>query len=95
MSKKFTNTQRRYFSYELEALGILKALMRWQDDLMGGREFTVITDHKALEYICTEFDVKQARTKGQNRGNIRNLGVRSRHACNLTTPVSLLSLSYQ
>src|SRR6266705_1490105 len=45
MSKKFTNTQCRYFAYELEAL------MRWQDDLMGGREFTVITDHKALEYF--------------------------------------------
>src|SRR6266700_1970360 len=51
MPKKFTNTQRRYFAYELEALGILEALMRWQDDLMGGREFTVITDHKALEYF--------------------------------------------
>src|SRR6266581_2239448 len=51
MSKKFTNTQCRYFAYELEALGILKALMRWQDNLMGGREFAVITDHKALEYF--------------------------------------------
>src|SRR6266705_1318005 len=51
MSKKFTNTQCRYFAYELKALGILKALMRWQDDLMGGREFTVIMDHKALEYF--------------------------------------------
>ncbi len=38
MSKKFTNTQHRYFAYKLEALGILEALMRWQDDLMGGRE---------------------------------------------------------
>src|SRR6266571_1638215 len=28
MSKKFTNTQCRYFAYELEALGVLKALMR-------------------------------------------------------------------
>jgi len=51
MSKKFTNTQCRYFAYELEALGILEALMRWQDDLMGGCEFTVITDHKVLEYF--------------------------------------------
>jgi len=51
MSKKFMNTQRRYFAYELEALGILEALMRWQDDLMGGCEFTVIMDHKALEYF--------------------------------------------
>src|SRR6266581_2021330 len=51
MSKKFTNTQCRYFTYKLEAFGVLKALMRWQDDLMGGHEFTVITDHEALEYF--------------------------------------------
>src|SRR6266705_2907773 len=51
MSKKFTNTQCRYFAYELEALGVLKALMRWQDNLMEGHEFTVIMDHKALEYF--------------------------------------------
>src|SRR6266705_618764 len=50
MSKKFTNTQCRYFAYELEALGVLEALMRWQDNLMGGHEFTIIMDHKALEY---------------------------------------------
>src|SRR6266571_3778181 len=51
MSKKFTNTQCRYFTYELKVLGVLEALMRWQDDLMGGCEFTVITDHEALEYF--------------------------------------------
>src|SRR6266705_1300389 len=51
MSKKFTNTQHRYFAYELEALGVLEALMRWQDNLMGGCEFTVIMDHEALEYF--------------------------------------------
>src|SRR6266571_2640928 len=51
MSKKFTNTQCRYFAYELKALGVLEALMRWQDDLMGGHEFTVIMDHEALEYF--------------------------------------------
>src|SRR6266581_1055628 len=41
----------RYFAYELEALGVLKALMRWQDDLMGGHEFTIIMDHESLEYF--------------------------------------------
>src|SRR6266700_5617598 len=51
MSKKFTNTQCRFFTYELKALGFLEALMRWQDNLMGGCEFTVITDHEALEYF--------------------------------------------
>ena len=51
MSKKFTNTQCRYFAYKLKALRVLEALMRWQDDLMGGHEFTIIMDHEALEYF--------------------------------------------
>src|SRR6266446_3217287 len=51
MSKKFTSTQRSYFAYELEALGVLEALSKWMDELTGGREFTVVTDHKALTYF--------------------------------------------
>ena len=51
MSKKFTLTQCAYFAYELEALGILEALSKWLNELMGGCSFTVITDHKALTYF--------------------------------------------
>ncbi len=51
MSKKFTATQCSYFRYELEALGILKALTKWLDELTGGCKFTVVTDHKALTYF--------------------------------------------
>ncbi len=51
MLKKFTLTQCAYFTYELEALGILEALMKWLDELMGGQTFTVVTDHKALTYF--------------------------------------------
>ncbi len=35
MSKKFTATQCSYFGYELEALGMLEALTKWIDELMG------------------------------------------------------------
>ena len=51
MSKKFTTTQHGYFRYELGALGILKALTKWLDELTGGHKFTVVTDHKALTYF--------------------------------------------
>src|SRR5260221_6492847 len=46
MSKKFTLTQCTYFTYELEALGMLEAL-----ELTGGHTFTVVTDHKVLTYF--------------------------------------------
>ena len=51
MSKKFTPTQHTYFAYELEALGILEALSKWLNELMGGHSFTVVTDHKVLTYF--------------------------------------------
>jgi len=51
MLKKFTSTQHAYFAYELEALGILEALSKWLDELMGGCSFMVITDHKVLTYF--------------------------------------------
>src|SRR5260370_8128131 len=51
MLKKFTSTQCAYFAYELEALGMLEALMKWLDELMGGCTFTVVTNHKVLTYF--------------------------------------------
>jgi len=51
MSKKFTSTQCAYFTYKLEALGMLEALMKWLNKLTGGCTFTVVTDHKALTYF--------------------------------------------
>ncbi|KAL1938571.1 hypothetical protein VTO73DRAFT_11594 [Trametes versicolor] len=47
MSKKFTSAQRSYRTYEHEALGIIEALMKWEDRLLG-RRFKVATDHEAL-----------------------------------------------
>ena len=52
MFKKFTTAQRSYQTFEHEALGVIKALMKWGDKLVGW-EFTIITDHEALETIKT------------------------------------------
>jgi len=49
MSKKFTNAQRSYFTYEHETLGAIEALKKWDDELLGLSEIRVITDHEALK----------------------------------------------
>lgn len=49
-SRKFTSAQRAYPTYEQEALAILEGLMKWEDRLLG-RKFTIVTDHKSLEFF--------------------------------------------
>jgi hypothetical protein len=49
MSKKFTDTQCSYFTYEHETLGVIKALKKWDNELLGLLEIRVITDHEALK----------------------------------------------
>ncbi len=50
MSKKFTSAQHSYFTFEMEALGVLEALLKWEDKLIG-RRFRIVTDHKALTFL--------------------------------------------
>ena len=49
MSKKFTDAQRSYFTYEHETLGVIEALKKWDDDLLGLAEIWIIMDHEALK----------------------------------------------
>jgi hypothetical protein len=49
MSKKFTDAQRSYFTYEHETLGVIEALKKWDDVLLGLSEIRVVTDHQALQ----------------------------------------------
>ena len=50
MSKKFTTAQMSYRVFEMETIAILKALLKWEDKLLG-RRLLVVTDHKALEFF--------------------------------------------
>ena len=50
LSQKFTSTQTNYSTWECKLLGILEALLRWEDKLLG-LQFTVITDHQALTFF--------------------------------------------
>ena len=53
LSKKFTDAQRHYCTYEQETIAILEALLKWEDKLIGYR-FHVVTDHKVLEFFNTQ-----------------------------------------
>ena len=53
LSKKFGNEQQHYQMHEHETITMLEALMKWEDKLLGCR-FTLVTDHKDLEYFKTQ-----------------------------------------
>jgi hypothetical protein len=52
LSKKMNDAERRYPVHEQELLAILNALKAWRHYL-GGRHFTVTTDHESLKYLET------------------------------------------
>ena len=39
--------------HEHETIAVLEALMKWEDKLLGWK-FTLVTDHKVLEYFKTQ-----------------------------------------
>ena len=45
-----------------ETLAVLEALMKWEDKLLG-RKFTVVTDHKGLEYFKTQPNLSPRQTR--------------------------------
>src|SRR5918999_6564681 len=53
LSKKFSNAQISYRTYEQETLAILEGLSKWEDKLLG-RPLEVITDHESLEFLGTQ-----------------------------------------
>ena len=50
MSKKLTDAQQNYQTFERETLAIIEALLKWEDKLLGFK-FTIVTDHEALGYL--------------------------------------------
>ena len=62
LSKKFTSAQHNYHMHKHETLAVLEALMKWEDKLLG-RKFTVVTDHKDLEYFKTQPNLSPRQTR--------------------------------
>ena len=50
MSKKLTDAQQNYRTFEQKMLAIIEALLKWEDKLFGFK-FTIVTDHGALGYL--------------------------------------------
>ena len=53
MSKKLNDAQQNYRTFECETLAIIKALLKWEDKLLGFG-FMIVTDHKVLGYLNTQ-----------------------------------------
>ena len=47
-----SNVQYNYHMHEHETIVVLEALMKWEEKLLG-QKFTLVTDHKSLEYFKT------------------------------------------
>jgi hypothetical protein len=56
MSKKLTNAQMGYATYEHETIAILEALLKWEDQLLG-RRIQIVTDHRTLEFFDKQRDM--------------------------------------
>ena len=62
LSKKFMSAQHNYHMHKHKTLVVLKALMKWEDKLLG-RKFMVVTDHKGLEYFKTQLNLLLRQTR--------------------------------
>ena len=51
-SAKNTAAEVNYTIHNKEMLAVIKCLQEWNSELRSFRHFTVITDHKNLEYFC-------------------------------------------
>ena len=56
------SAQHNYHKHEHETLAVFEALMKWEDRLLG-RKFTVVTDHKGLEYFKTQLNLSPMQTR--------------------------------
>ena len=62
LSKKFMSAQHNYHMHEHKTLVVLEALMKWEDKFLG-RKFTVVTDHKGLEYFKIQPNLSPRQTR--------------------------------
>ena len=60
--KKFMSAQHNYRMHKHKTLVVLEALMKWKDKLLG-RKFTMVTDHKGLEYFKTQLNLLPRQTR--------------------------------
>ena len=62
LSTQFTSAQHNYHMHKHKTLVVLEALIKWEDKLLG-RKFTVVTNHKGLEYFKTQLNLSLRQTR--------------------------------
>lgn len=61
-SRKMTSAERNYPVHDKEMLAVMYALKKWRHYLKG-TEVTIITDHKSLEYFCSQPNLSDRQTR--------------------------------
>ena len=62
LSRKMNEHEKNYPVHEQELLAIVHALREWRHYLLGNR-FTVITDHRSLQYLATQDKLSARQTR--------------------------------
>ena len=62
LSRKMNDHERNYPVHEQELLAIVHALREWRHYLLGSK-FTVITDHRSLQYLATQDKLSARQTR--------------------------------
>src|ERR1700738_28715 len=62
LSRKMNEHEKNYPVHEQELLAIVHALREWRHYLLGNR-FTVITDHRSLQYLATQDKLSERQTR--------------------------------
>lgn len=53
LSRRHSSAERNYTTHDKELLAVVRALRAW-DHYLGGRHFTVLTDHRPLRFLRTQ-----------------------------------------
>src|SRR5258708_17415837 len=62
LSRKMNDHERNYAVHEQELLAIVHALREWRHYLLGNR-IIIITDHRSLQYLSTQFKLSARQTR--------------------------------
>ena len=63
LSKKFSAAQQNYHAHEHETIAILEALICWEDELLLGGKFIIVTDNKSLKYFKTQLNLSSRQVR--------------------------------
>ena len=88
-SKKHTPTKYNYEIYNKELLAIIRCLETWDAELRSVGEFTIITDHKNLEYFTQKKRLNERQMRWSQELSRFNFKLAFRPGINAPVPDAL------